>query len=56
MYNEDMEIDTNVILEDILEQNKQLTLQLSVTRAALNKLQKEYDNLSDKESSAADTE
>jgi hypothetical protein len=40
-----MEIDTNIVLEDILEQNKQLTLQLSVTRAALNKLQKEYDKL-----------
>lgn len=34
-----MDIDVQSIINDLLEQNKQLTLQLAVARATINQLQ-----------------
>jgi hypothetical protein len=34
-----MEVNTQAVLEDLLEQNKQLTLQLSIARTIINQLQ-----------------
>lgn len=40
-----MDIDAQLVLEDVLEQNKQLTLQLSVSRVLIKELQKQVDSL-----------
>lgn len=34
-----MDLDVQAIINDLLEQNKQLTLQLAVARATINQLQ-----------------
>jgi hypothetical protein len=34
-----MEIDVQAVINDLLEQNKQLTLQLAVARVSINQLQ-----------------
>lgn len=39
-----MQIDTQRVIDDLLEQNKQMTLQLSVARAMISQLQEELEN------------
>ncbi len=46
-----MEINTQVVIDDLLEQNKQLTLQLSVARAAISQLQAQIQELTQSASS-----
>ena len=36
-----MEVDTQAVLDDILEQNKQLTLQLAVARVMISQLRQQ---------------
>jgi hypothetical protein len=38
-----MQIDTQRVIDDLLEQNKQMTLQLSVARAMIAQLQEEIE-------------
>lgn len=40
-----MNVDAQHVLEDVLEQNKQITLQLAISRVMIKELQKEIDEL-----------
>jgi hypothetical protein len=40
-----MNVDAQHVLEDVLEQNKQITLQLAVSRVMIKELQKQIDEL-----------
>lgn len=42
-----MNVDAQHVLEDVLEQNKQMTLQLAVSRVMIKDLQKQLDELSE---------
>jgi len=40
-----MNVDAQHVLDDVLEQNKQITLQLAVSRVMIKELQKQIDEL-----------
>ena len=40
-----MNVDAQHVLDDVLEQNKQITLQLAISRVMIKELQKEIDEL-----------
>lgn len=46
-----MEVNTQGVLDDILEQNKQLTLQLAVARTMINQLRQQIADLETAEES-----
>ena len=49
-----MEVNPQTIIEDLLEQNKQLTLQLSFARAAIAQLQDVVKTLNDHQTEQAE--
>jgi hypothetical protein len=40
-----MNVDAQHVLDDVLEQNKQITLQLAISRVMIKELQKQIDEL-----------